>query len=66
MKILSEVLEKRWSKTIGIDFVQQEDPNGSQAPYDEVANTVLAKFPDLNVKKVYHSGETRDHLNRNV
>lgn len=60
------MLEQRWPKTVGIDFVQEEDPCGSQQPYDEVANIVLAKFPDLDIKKVYHAGETKDHLNRNV
>jgi adenosine deaminase len=27
---------------------------------------VLSKFPDLNVKKVYHAGETANHLNNNI
>lgn len=65
-KILTTVLEQKWPKTIGIDFVQQEDPFGPQTPYDEVANRVLAKFPEQNVKKVYHVGETKDHLNNNI
>lgn len=66
IKLLSNALEKKWPKTVGIDFVQQEDPFGSQVPYDHVANTVLAKFPDQDIKKVYHVGETKDHLNRNI
>ena len=65
-KILTTVLEQKWERTIGIDFVQQEDPYGDQAPYDEVANKVLAKFPDLDIKKVYHVGETKDHQNNNI
>jgi adenosine deaminase len=60
------VLEQQWDKTVGIDFVQEEDRSGSQEPYDAIANKVLAKFPDLDIKKVYHAGETNDHSNRNV
>ena len=55
-KILTTALEQEWSKTIGIDFVQQEDPWGCIKKYDEVANKVLAKFPNQNIKKVYHVG----------
>ena len=64
--MLTTALEQRWDKTIGIDFVQQEDPYGDQAPYDIIADKVLAKFPDLDIKKVYHVGETADHLNNNI
>lgn len=46
----------KWKRTIGIDFVQQEDPFGDQKPYNEVADKVLAKFPDLDIKKVFHVG----------
>lgn len=46
--------------------MQQEDSYGSQAPYDEIANKVLQKFPNQNIKKVYHGGETKNHLNRNL
>lgn len=64
--MLTNVLQYRWPRTIGIDFVQQEDPYGDQKPYDDVANKVLAKFPDLDIKKVYHVGETKDHKNNNI
>ena len=63
---MTTALEQRWDKTIGIDFVQQEDPYGDQAPYDVIADRVLAKFTDLDIKKVYHVGETVDHLNNNI
>lgn len=60
-------MEQNWDKTIGIDFVQQEDPNASAAVYDEIAGRVLAKFSHLkNIRKVYHAGETKNHLNRNI
>lgn len=65
-EMLTNVLQYRWPRTIGIDFVQQEDPYGDQKPYDDVANKVLAKFPDLDIKKVYHVGETKDHKNNNI
>jgi adenosine deaminase len=38
----------------------------SQEPYDLIANKVLAKFPQLKIKKVYHVGESSDHRNNNV
>ena len=56
----------KWDKIVGIDFVQQEDPNGSQEPYDQVANKILEMYPEQNLKKVYHAGETNDHLNKNI
>ena len=65
-KLLTPVFEIPWDKTIGIDFVQQEDPNGSQKPYDELADKMLAKYPERKFKKVYHCGETKDHLNNNI
>ena len=55
-RILTTVLEQRWPRTIGIDFVQEEDPYGDLTPYDQVADKVLAKFPELNIRKVYHAG----------
>lgn len=47
--------------------MQQEDPNASAAVYNEIADRVLAKFPHLkNIRKVYHAGETKNHLNQNI
>lgn len=51
---------------IGIDFVQQEDPYGSMEPYIKVGDRIAKKWAHLNLKKVYHAGETKDHLNNNV
>lgn len=51
---------------LGIDFVQQEDPYGSMEPYIRVGDRVLKKYAHMNYKKVYHAGETKDHLNNNV
>jgi len=52
--------------TIGIDFVQQEDPYGSMEPYIRVGDAIVKKYAHLNLKKVYHAGETKDHTNNNV
>lgn len=51
---------------IGIDFVQQEDPYGSMEPYIRVGDKIVKKWAHLNLKKVYHAGETKDHTNNNV
>lgn len=48
--------ESEWDKTIGLDFVQQEDMFGSLLEYDPIIDKVLAKFPHLDYKKVYHAG----------
>ena len=65
-KHLTMVLEQQWDKTVGIDFVQQEDPWGCIKKYDQVADKVLGKFPNQEIRKVYHAGETRDHTNTNI
>lgn len=51
---------------IGIDFVQQEDPYGSMEPYIRVGDRIVKKWAHLDLKKVYHAGETKDHTNNNV
>jgi hypothetical protein len=51
---------------VGIDFVQQEDPYGSMEPYIRVGDRIVKKWAHLELKKVYHAGETKDHLNSNV
>lgn len=61
--MLKKVLSLKWRLTIGIDFVQEEEPHGSLEPYDRIADRVLAEFPDQNVKKCYHAGDTRNHKN---
>ena len=55
-EIFTKVCELNWDKTIGLDFVQQEDMFGSQTEYDPIVDKVLAKYPHLNYKKVYHAG----------
>lgn len=64
--VFSKVCDLDWDKTIGFDFVQQEDLYGDLESYDRVVDKVLAKYPHLNYKKVYHAGETRDHLTKNI
>ncbi len=54
--VFSKVCDLNWDKTIGLDFVQQEDLYGDLESYDKVVDRVLAKYPHLNYKKVYHAG----------
>jgi len=35
-------------------------------PYIRVGDEIVKKWAHLNLKKVYHAGETKDHLNSNV
>lgn len=49
-----------------MDYVQQEDLFGSLEDYDKIIDKVLSKYPDLDYKKVYHAGETKDHLTHNI
>jgi len=46
--------------------VQEEDSTGSIERYDAIADRVLAEFPEQQLRKCYHAGDTRDHRNRNV
>jgi adenosine deaminase len=55
-----------WDKTIGLDFVQEEDLFGSLEEYDPIIDKVLARHPHLDYKKVYHAGETKDHRTHNL
>lgn len=64
--MLKTVMSLDWNLTVGIDFVQEEDPHGSLEPYDKIADKILAEFPDQNVKKCYHAGDTRNHKNNNI
>lgn len=54
--IFTKVCDYNWDKTIGFDFVQQEDLYGELDSYDKCVDRVLAKYPHLNYKKVYHAG----------
>lgn len=65
-EIFVKICELNWDKTIGLDFVQQEDSFGSLADYDKIVDRVLAKYPKLDYKKVYHAGETKNHLTHNI
>lgn len=64
--ILRKVCNLNWKLTVGIDFVQAEDPYGSLEKYDKIADKVLGDYPDQWLKKCYHAGDTRDHLNHNI
>ena len=64
--ILRKICQVNWNKTIGLDFVQEEDPYGSIEKYDKIADKVLMDFPHLDYKKCYHAGDTRDHTNDNI
>ncbi len=63
---LDKACSYEWERMVGIDFVQQEDPYGSMEPYIRVGDRICKKWSHLNLKKVYHAGETRDHTNNNV
>lgn len=54
--LFTKVCELNWDKTIGLDFVQQEDMFGSLTEYDPIIDKVLSKYPHLDYKKVYHAG----------
>jgi hypothetical protein len=54
--LFTKICELNWDKTIGLDFVQQEDYFAPLENYDPIIDKVLAKFPHLEYKKVYHAG----------
>lgn len=54
--IFEKICQLNWDKTIGLDFVQQEDLFGSLEEYDPIIDKVLARHPHLDYKKVYHAG----------
>ena len=64
--ILRKICQINWKKTVGLDFVQEEDPYGSIEKYDKIADKILMEFPHLDYKKCYHAGETRNHTNNNI
>jgi len=51
---------------VGFDFVQEESLYGSLDRYNNIVDKVLKKFPHLDYKKVYHAGESKDHLCNNL
>ena len=55
-----------WARTVGIDFVQEEDRYGSLEKYDKIVEKVMSKFPSVRLWKVYHAGETKNHMSRNI
>ena len=65
-QLFTKICNLNWDKTIGLDFVQQEDLFGSMTEYDPIIDRVLARYPHLDYKKVYHAGETKDHLTHNL
>ncbi len=65
-KLLDKACSYGWSKHVGIDFVQQEDPFGSMEPYVRVGDRIVKKYAHMHLKKAYHAGETKDHLNNNI
>lgn len=64
--LFTRICELNWSKTIGFDFVQEEDLYGGLDVYDKIVDKVLKKFPNCHYKKIYHAGETNDHLSHNI
>lgn len=64
--LFEKICQLKWDKTIGLDFVQQQDLFGSLEEYDPIIDRVLARHPELNYKKVYHAGETKDHRTHNL
>lgn len=64
--LFDKICQLNWDKTIGLDFVQQEDAFGSLELYDPIIDKVLNRYPHLDYKKVYHAGETKDHLTSNL
>jgi hypothetical protein len=49
-----------------LDFVEEEDKYGSLERYDKIVERVMAKYPTVRLWKVYHAGETNNHLSRNI
>lgn len=51
-----KICELNWARTVGIDFVQEEDLYGSLEKYDKIVETVMVKYPSVRLWKVYHAG----------
>lgn len=64
--LFTRICQLNWDKTIGLDFVQQEDLFGSLQEYDPIIDRVLERYPHLDYKKVYHAGQTKDHRTHNL
>jgi hypothetical protein len=44
-KMFDKLGELNWNKTIGVDFVQEEDPYGSIAKYNNIVDKMFVKYP---------------------
>jgi hypothetical protein len=53
---LAKICELNWARTMGVDFVQEEDRYGSLERYDKLVEKVLSKYPNVRLWKVYHAG----------
>ncbi len=58
--------ELNWSRTIGIDFIQEEDLYGSISKYDAILEKVMVNYPNVRLWKCYHAGETINHMSTNI
>lgn len=66
-QIFKNACETNWSKLIGFDFVQEEDKYDSLGKYDPIIDAIFEEYPHLDhIKKVYHAGETTNHLIDNI
>lgn len=63
---MEKICELNWARTVGIDFVQEEDRYGSLEKYDKIVENVMVKYPNVRLWKVYHAGETKNHMSRNI
>lgn len=63
---LTRICELNWPRVFGLDFIQEEDLYGGLAKYDRIVDRVLARYPNARLSKVYHAGETNNHLSRNI
>jgi len=51
---------------MGVDFIEEEDIYGDVEKYDKILEQVLAGYPTTRLWKVYHAGETKNHLSKNI
>lgn len=66
-KAFRDALATNWDKIVGFDYVQEEDMFDSFEQFDSVINKILSDHPHLShLKKVYHAGETNNHLTNNI
>jgi hypothetical protein len=53
---IRKICELNWSRTIGVDFIQEEDLYGSISQYDAILERVMADYPSVRLWKCYHAG----------